>query len=201
MACDLLEPHVSSFGVMEIEVSWLGTGLWSEPWGPFTYDCAPGRAGPDCAACSCPSRETNLGFCNENMAGDGQCNQCADVLPYRCGADCYGFCPGLCAPPDLCDQSTCTCLGCDVGWWGETCVQACPTGCAGADDPCNRVTGHCFECDPGLYGEQCTLTAPPVPALSGRAMLLLFAGLAIAGLWSVWSFSRKSGSGGGVESS
>lgn len=202
MACDLLEPQASTFGDFEIEVTHLGS-IWSEPWPGFTYDCEPGRAGPDCAACTCASQETALGFCNENLTGDGQCNQCVGLppIPYRCGPDCRGFCEGICSAPDLCDQSTCTCLGCDDGWWGETCLQRCPTGCAGADDPCDRVTGDCFACDPGLYGEQCTLTAPPVPALSGRAMLLLCAALAVSALWSARRYFRESRSGGGVERS
>ena len=193
MACDLLDPQPSTFGDFELEVTSSGS-LFSVPWGPFTIDCSPGRYGPNCASCTCHPQETGAGFCNENMTGDGQCSQCVDAAPYQCGLDCFGFCPGRC-DPNLCNQD-CTCQACDIGWWGDTCVQACPTGCAGPDDPCDQVTGNCFACDPGLYGEQCTLTAPPVPALSGRAMLLLCAGLAIAALWGGRSCFRKSGAVG-----
>jgi hypothetical protein len=195
MKCFLPTPHPSTYGEYQIEATSIGT-TFSPPFFPFTIDCEENRFGPLCAICTCSSQETGLGYCDDLMAGDGTCTQCVDAAPYQCGADCKTFCPSIRCDPDLCDQSTCTCLACDVGFFSATCNQACPTGCAGEGNPCDMITGHCAACDPGLYGEQCTLTAPPVPALRGRGMVLLCAGLALAFLWSVRSYFRRSESGG-----
>jgi len=133
------------------------------------YTCKEGFYGRQCDQ-ECPKNCPKCVF-DDNLihAPDGETFLPAGTCPDQCKVDNHGPkcdqpCPANCKKtggwfnrPRIpsCKKEDGKCFQChDEKWWGETCENACSTGCE--DDQCRKSDGLCKGgCKNGFFGDKC----------------------------------------------
>ncbi|XP_070546385.1 scavenger receptor class F member 1-like [Ptychodera flava] len=156
--------------------------------------CLKGWIGEGCTDCDESERQTNgTYFCTEKCQHCFNGDSCNITLPGDChctpgwtGNKCNVSIPVTCDPRfnteicrdhtdcddlHLCNQESCTCNKCILGYRGENCNLPCELGkfghacerlCSDAcgSEKCHHVTGKCISCPVGYHGENCDAQCP-----------------------------------------